>query len=385
MKNLKKIPLFLLSLCLAFTACSSDDDNNDNNNGEKNTIQQQQEKIKTQLNNNKKVSAFAEAFSQLDLSNNTASRLAIFAVTDQALQNAEKASVTISQALLKRHIIASSLDLTSLAKYKKLVALSGDTLRFEYTNSKLYVNGIELGTPNIVGNSVIFVIDSVMPKTDTPTPEATDKRIKKLVSSDGDESFEFSYDKSNRLSEFVEHHEDKTFDKTTLTYDAAGKLSKYTRFDSELNAIDLECVFAYRDDNSIISTFTEMGKKPDCDTLYINAQTGLLDKLTYSEFEINFEYDANGNRTKTETMGETATYAFDNKKSLLSNQGVPAWFWVYNEEEIFDYYAGANNVMKCVESGDDVDVFSYQYDNDGYPEQISINGEAKYTVEYETF
>lgn len=391
MKNLKRLPLFLLlSICCAFAACSSDDDNDNDGDGQKNTAQQQQEKIVAQLNSNGETSAFASAFSQLDLSNSTASGFAIFAVTDEALQSDAKAAASISQALLKRHVAEGVFDLTSIAKLKYVKALSGDTLRFATSDGKLTVNGVELGTPKIVGNNIIFTINSLIPVANPVEP--TVKCLFELTTygDDGiDKKLQFKYTSSgNQLTSYTETFSNGEYNDHTFTYDNNGNLTKYERYSSEGDSIDFSNEYTYIGDTVFVSVPVSYREGHQTDVLVLDRQTGRLKELytNLSNHPHVYEYDSNKNLSKrTEDLDFVDRYSYDNKKSILSNIGMPAWFWTYNNYENFDLYAGENNILKKEYSySSDIDTYTYEYDEDGYPTKIYEGDDLTATVSYVT-
>lgn len=213
------------------------------------------------------------------------------------------------------------------------------------------------------------------------TPISIAKRIIKRDFSfnDGDEIFEYKY-KNKRLDVMLEKMSDGRIYKHMFVYDNEAKLVAVHEIDSLTQQKESEKHFEYQnskclkvsevhynnEDNTTETTFS---------TLTLN-ENGLLinrvDKSDSYESNIKYEYDINNNKIKHISNHDNYSYTYDDKISVLSNQGLPLWYWVYDSNENFDQYAGKNNVIST-NDGINIDIYEYEYDDLGYPITIYLN------------
>lgn len=212
-----------------------------------------------------------------------------------------------------------------------------------------------------------------------------------------EEIITYNYDSKNRLSSYVSKYDNSTSTET-FEYDNNGKLVKLTSIDSSDRDGDYSYVEFSYNGNTVTATEHYKYNMQDMqdETIYVYTYTlnekGLVTKKsTQSGYHLLYTYDNNNNLTKSEyydggNLIETETWEYDNKNSLMSNMGVPAWFFVaYNDD--FSTFAGKNNAVKRTYKykNNPIEEYeaSYTYDADGYPTSYTIDGE-KASVTYRT-
>lgn len=164
MKTFKFLTFMFLSLTFSFVSCSSDDDDDNGGGKEKEEIKKQIEEITSDLSKNQELSAFTEAFKALDANTVDTKELTLFAFKDEVLESELKAASEISQELLKRHITKGAYTIDQLKKLKEVLSLNGDKLKVTTDSTgTVNINGVPLGSPQKVSNSIIFLIDQMLP------------------------------------------------------------------------------------------------------------------------------------------------------------------------------------------------------------------------------
>lgn len=216
--------------------------------------------------------------------------------------------------------------------------------------------------------------------------------IKKRITQwfrDGELFHEFSYDKDGRLEKFNEAGELHEY-----AYNQNGQLISEIRYDEETKKKTSTTVFEYKNATTIVVTKTDhQYPEIDIQTLTLN-EKGQLIKRVCDDQANEYEYDVAGNLIKNidswlnwdgKEESQTLTYKYDEKKSYFSNQGVPLWYWVYNDGTGFDCYGGANNMIGSKNDGDFMEAFKFDYDEDGYPtvKYEDEEGDGNFTKECE--
>ncbi|MDR2954916.1 MAG: fasciclin domain-containing protein [Prevotella sp.] len=170
--------ILLFALCApVFVSCSSDDDDDNDQQRQK----ELQEEVKKQVNSvtsalesETGMTAFADALKKFDVAsvNYENDNLTVFAFPDNATEE-EKATITVTQDLLKRHIALGKYSLDALKKVSKITMVSGEQIAVTTdTTGTVYLNGVALATPKSVSNSLLFIIGAVIPKGDLPSESA---------------------------------------------------------------------------------------------------------------------------------------------------------------------------------------------------------------------
>lgn len=214
------------------------------------------------------------------------------------------------------------------------------------------------------------------------------KRITQWLK-DGKPFFEFVYNKDGRLEKFNEAG-DAVY---TFTYNDAGQLTSVTESEYSTKTKTATIVFEYKNATTIVVTKTDIeSSETDIQTLTLNEKGQLVKRVSDNQTN-EFEYDASGNITKnTESWVENGkktmqvlTYKYDDKQSYFSNQGLPIWYWVYDDGTGFDCYAGPNNMIKGYKNGEIMDSFKFDYNEDGYPTVVYEDeaGNGNFTKEFE--
>jgi len=204
----------------------------------------------------------------------------------------------------------------------------------------------------------------------------------------------FNYDSKNRLSNYVITKGNYS-DTEVFKYDNNGKLIKLSFNQSAGGDEEDYIAFSYNG-NTVIATehykYENQVEETYTYTYTLNNKGLVTKKLRESGYYYLYTYDSNNNLNKSQYYDEndelirTTTWEYDNKNSLLSDLGLPAWFFVaYNND--FSQYAGKNNAVKKTNkySDDEVEeyLYSYTYDTDGYPTSYTKDGKTV-NIEYRT-
>lgn len=189
-------------------------------------------------------------------------------------------------------------------------------------------------------------------------------------SADGGKKHQFSYNADGKLETILETLTDGRVNRYRFDYDSSGKIISTIKDNYSTSKKIHTRNFSYVGSNTI-----NIVEKEYNDGVYVNSSetTLTLDnnerliKESYSSSTITYEYDNNGNLTKSKDSYYTYSYSYDNKVSCFSNQGLPAWYWVFDANEDFDLYAGSNNLIESFSNGEKEDSYKYDYDKNGYP------------------
>lgn len=229
------------------------------------------------------------------------------------------------------------------------------------------------------------------------TGTETVKQISKLDGSatDGD-ILTFTYNNQNRLSAYV-IKEGNSENTEIFEYDNSGKFVKLTSKYSGDEDGDYSYVEFAQNGNSVTVTehYKSNGQNEETSkyTYTLNDKGLITKKSSESGYYVLYTYDNNNNVTKSEhyssdgELDETATWEYDDKNSLMSNMGLPAWYFVgYNDD--FTSYAGKNNAVKVTykyrnHESDEVYSVTYAYDTDGYPTSFVEEGNTA-SITYRT-
>lgn len=230
------------------------------------------------------------------------------------------------------------------------------------------------------------------------TGTETVKQITKLDGSatDGD-ILTFTYNNQNRLSTYV-IKEGNSENTEIFEYDNSGKFVKLTSKYSGDEDGDYSYVEFAQNGNSVTVTehYKSNGQSEETSkytyTYTLNDKGLITKKSSESGYYVLYTYDNNNNMTKCEyyednnQLLETQTWEYDDKNSLMSNMGLPAWYFGgYNDD--FAAYGGKNNAVKYTHKyrneEPEVEVFSYTYDADGYPTSFVEEGNTA-SITYRT-
>lgn len=255
-------------------------------------------------------------------------------------------------------------------------------------------SGISFTVSNVSGERSIVLKQSGQEYTlgkmyfDDSSETVVKKRITQWIK-DGKPFFEFVYNKDGRLEKFNEAS-DAIY---TFTYNDAGQLTSVTESDYSTKKETSKTVFEYKNATTIVVTKTDLeDSETDIQTLTLN-EKGQLVKRVAEDRSNEFEYDVLGNVIKNidswiengKTVSQVLTYIYDDKKSYFSNQGLPVWYWVYDDGTGFDCYAGSNNMIKGYNDGEEIDSFKFDYDEDSYPTVVYEDeaGNGNFTKEFD--
>ena len=135
----------------------------------------EKEAILVTLGNNSQLSEFAEALKDVDFSKIQGSEFTVFAVKNGGMSKSALKSDDGSNAFdVMRHIVAGNHPKSSLANGQTLTALDGSELTVTVTSgasatgsaTQVYkINGVELGSETVAGNSVVFTVNEAIPAT----------------------------------------------------------------------------------------------------------------------------------------------------------------------------------------------------------------------------
>lgn len=324
MKNV----LFVMMLCIGFLSCSDDNDEPQNNNPITN-LEIPQSNANNPIKAGETITIKGEGFTQ-------------------------------SSEIWLRTII-KSIDTEIKAEVTSVTA-----------------SGISFIAPSVSGERTVVLKQSGQEYTlgqmyfDNANPEPTDvkKRMVKWLSIDGKLQNEFIYDGNGRPQKNIESGELYEY-----AYNDKGLLISETRYDSETKEKSAITVFEYKNATTIIATETEYdSSEKSVQILTLNEKGQLIKRVTDDETSL-YEYDEDNNLTKKteswmkdgKTISQVLTYKYDDKKSYLSNQGLPIWYWVYNAGTGVDCYGGPNNMIEGKKNGEFMESFKFDYDEQGYP------------------
>jgi hypothetical protein len=188
---------------------------------------------------------------------------------------------------------------------------------------------------------------------------------------------EFKYDEKNRLTTITWYYMDETlFNTTSFTY-SGDDLVKY------IDNPDGPCIMDFsKNGNKIAVTMTESGKTRN--------STIELDSDGYPivwEFEnetMIYQY-LDGNLIH---WGSESFFKHDNKKSPLYHCKSPIWYRapLGLTTGYYSYYVGFKNNIIEINDGtgepNNKTVFTYEYDENGFPTKMYLDGELYATFTY---
>lgn len=172
-----------------------------------------------------------------------------------------------------------------------------------------------------------------------------------------------------------------------------GLLTQVINRDAISMEISEEITIEYVDKSTI--KIIEKQAKGDYETAFALTlnDSGQLILRKDEESSIKYEYDEKGNvakliRTDIYTGETIYTYKYDDKKSYLSNTGLPIWYWIFQYSNItknYQYcYDGPNNITELAYSGFTYG-FKYDYDENDYPTVIYSLNENNEKIGYFTY
>lgn len=172
---MKLLKLAFIASLFTFAFACSDDDNNGGNGikgkGDNKDGEVQIEKAVDVLKKETDLSTFTQALEKVDGSTLAGKEFTILAYKNQK----EVKSTKADDANVLRHMIEGKYTEAELLDKKKLQAVSKDTLYFGQEDGALTVNDVKVGKSMTSGNSVIFVVDSIIPVMKPWTPEPKEK------------------------------------------------------------------------------------------------------------------------------------------------------------------------------------------------------------------
>jgi hypothetical protein len=123
--------------------------------------QSQQKLILAALESDTTLSKFTEAFRAIDLASSAATGFTILAVKDTALH------VSLTEEIFKRHILETAYAPSALSEAGKVTTLGGGELVVKTTEGVVALNNTIVGTHVNVGNSVMYVLEKLIPESNT--------------------------------------------------------------------------------------------------------------------------------------------------------------------------------------------------------------------------
>ncbi|WP_165021173.1 fasciclin domain-containing protein [Dysgonomonas sp. ZJ279] len=174
MRKLRSL-FYTLFVCSLFLVSCSDDDSEDKGGSEP---KKEVEQIVSALESDKSLSDFTTALKTIDSDAIGTDQVTIFAFKNEALKSQLKASLDITQEVLKRHIVKGIYTLDKLKETKTLTTLGGETLTVIVYEETVYINGIPLKDSKNVSKSILFTIDKLIPAVAIdPTKEIVTFRV----------------------------------------------------------------------------------------------------------------------------------------------------------------------------------------------------------------
>jgi len=201
----------------------------------------------------------------------------------------------------------------------------------------------------------------------------------------GGKRHQFNYRTDGKLETVLETLADSQINRYRFNYDSSGKITSTVKDNYKTSK-----TIATRDYSYVNNTTINVTEKEYNEGVYVGSyeltltldNKGRLTKQTYSNSSTTYEYDNNGNLIKSKDSYYTYSYTYDDKVSCFSNQGLPAWYWVFDANEDFDLYAGSNNLLESFSNGEKEDSYRYDYNKNGYPTTIYDNDTGKKIGEF---
>lgn len=146
--------VFLVSLLISGAAACSDPAKE-----EFTEAQAQQKLILAALESDLELSRFTEAFRAIDLSSSSATGFTILAVKNDALEG------EIPVEVLNRHILETAYVPSAFTAAGNVTTRDGGELTVKTTEGVVALNNAPVGTHIVVGNSVIYKLDEIIPES----------------------------------------------------------------------------------------------------------------------------------------------------------------------------------------------------------------------------
>lgn len=223
--------------------------------------------------------------------------------------------------------------------------------------------------------------------------------LSKVTEANGEFEMLYYYDNANRLikTEEIESEDGKKYTSSTIfEYDSNGNLTKKKESYSG-NSSTYLTTYNYKKDSVFVKDFRSNSETEisNIDTLILNSNGSLKKILSSYENGINYtNYTTNsaGQITKTDNYVKTTihniseshtvdTYTYDNKNGFFSQVNVKPWFIDYDLESFSHTSNPTLNQsvtdykdMVTGETTTDIDKveYTYTYDENDYPETISV-------------
>lgn len=336
--------LFLILLCSSFVSCSSDDDENPQTGNPISNLGMPQSSNDSPIKSGESVTIKGEGFTQL-------SEIWFRSVTKSVESSDTKAeimSITVSGISFIAPAISGERNI--------ILKQSGQ----EYTLGEMYFE-----------NSSETIVKKRILKTDY-----------------WGYTTEFIYNEDGKVSCIKEYELSLTKgggynNESILTYNSEGLLIQVTEREAISKEKLGEISFEYSDKYTVKVTDKQAkgGWNAYYTTLTLN-ELGQLKDLKTENLQIKYEYDEIGNVSKLTKIEfysgmyhtTTHTYKYDDKKSYLSNTGLPIWYWIYDYSNITKNsqycYDGPNNVTEHKSDDGGLYLFKYDYDDYDYPTAI---------------
>ncbi len=228
--------------------------------------------------------------------------------------------------------------------------------------------------------SVLFISCSDEDNNNDKGNEHNDASKQRLwerdYSTSSGKKYRFYYRVDGKLETILEIFSQERANRYSFNYNSSGKITSTVKNDYFTNEIMLIREFDYINNNTINVMHKEYNKGSLVSSLKSILTLDNVERLVkevYSNSSTTYEYDNKGNLIKRKDNYYTYSYTYDNRVSCFSNQGLPAWYWVFDANEDFDLYAGSNNLLESFYNGNKEDAYRYDYDKNGYPITIYNN------------
>lgn len=204
-------------------------------------------------------------------------------------------------------------------------------------------------------------------------------------SASGGKRHQFYYKDGGKLGTILETLSDGRINRYRFDYNSSGELIFTVKDDYNTSKTIQTRNYDYVSSNTVSVIEKEYNEGIYVSSLELVLTLDNKDRLikeAYSNTSTTYEYDNNGNLLKRKDSYYTYSYTYDNKISSFSNQGLPAWYWVYDANEDFDLYAGSNNLVDSFSNGIKEDSYKYDYNKNGYPTTIYDSSTGKKIGEF---
>jgi len=206
----------------------------------------------------------------------------------------------------------------------------------------------------------------------------------------GQPLYEFTYSGKQLTKAVIYHYAGADVETDLFSYDSNGHLTGSIISHTESNTYDeVKSVVTYNGDNIGEVKFYTANNVLDQDITVTYNNGKLSSWYNPNEVKLTYTYDGNGNNTQnvaTEYQdgkpdGEVYTVnnnTFDTKSNLAASLPLWIYFRVYTEDDCLSYTPGAHNPLTS-----DASPYSYQYNSNGYPSAISLQGASAESYNYE--